>query len=246
MSTITGQTIATKVQKLLHDETAVRWTEAELVGWINSAQKEIVLYKPNSITSTLDYQLDPGTFQNVSAKAGFANVIQLLDVIRSTTGGANGKAVTNISREILDSTLPDWHSVTATAVPLHYIHNPLDPKNFYVYALHYIHNPLDPKNFYVYPPNTGAGSVQILVAVEPTDLVALASNLSLDSIYESVVLDYVLYRAFSKDTEHTANMQRSAGHYNAFMSALKGKFQMENALSADAQYAPSKQPQPQG
>jgi hypothetical protein len=229
MSTITGQTIATKVQKLLHDETAVRWTEAELVGWINSAQKEIVLYKPNSITSTLDYQLDPGTFQNVSAKAGFANVIQLLDVIRSTTGGANGKAVTNISREILDSTLPDWHSVTATAVPLHYIHNPLDPKNFYVY-----------------PPNTGAGSVQILVAVEPTDLVALASNLSLDSIYESVVLDYVLYRAFSKDTEHTANMQRSAGHYNAFMSALKGKFQMENALSADAQYAPSKQPQPQG
>jgi hypothetical protein len=229
MSTITGQTIATKVQKLLHDETAVRWTEAELVGWINSAQKEIVLYKPNSITSTLDYQLDPGTFQNVSAKAGFANVIQLLDVIRSTTGGANGKAVTNISREILDSTLPDWHSVTATAVPLHYIHNPLDPKNFYVY-----------------PPNTGAGSVQILVAVEPTDLVALASNLSLDSIYESVVLDYVLYRAFSKDTEHTANMQRSAGHYNAFMAALKGKFQMENALSADAQYAPNKQQQPQG
>jgi len=229
MSTITGQTIATKVQKLLHDETAVRWTEAELVGWINSAQKEIVLYKPNSITSTIDYQLDPGTFQNVSAKAGFANVIQLLDVIRSTTGGANGKAVTNISREILDSTLPDWHSVAATAVPLHYIHNPLDPKNFYVY-----------------PPNTGAGSVQILVAVEPVDLVALASNLSLEAIYESVVLDYVLYRAFSKDTEHTANMQRSAGHYNAFMSALKGKFQMENALSADAQYAPSKQPQPQG
>jgi len=112
--------------------------------------------------------------------------------------------------------------------------------------LHYIHNPLDPKNFYVYPPNTGAGSVQILVATEPTDLVALASNLSLDAIYESVVLDYVLYRAFSKDTEHTANMQRSVGHYNAFMAALKGKFQMENALSADAQYAPSKQPQPQG
>jgi len=229
MSTITGQTIATKVQKLLHDETAVRWTEAELVGWINSAQKEIVLYKPNSITSTIDYQLDPGTFQNVSAKAGFANVIQLLDVIRSTTGGANGKAVTNISREILDSTLPDWHSVTATAVPLHYIHNPLDPKNFYVY-----------------PPNTGAGSVQILVAVEPTDLSSLASTLSLDSIYESVVIDYVMYRAFSKDTEHTANMQRSVGHYNAFMAALKGKFQMEAALSADAQYAPSKQPQPQG
>lgn len=230
MSTITGQTIATKVQKLLHDETAVRWTEDELVGWINSAQKEVVLYKPNSITRTLAYQLDPGTFQNVADKAGFANVIQLLDVVRSpATGG--GRALTNISREILDSTLPDWHNATATAVPLHYIHNPLDPKNFYVY-----------------PPNTGAGSVQILVAVEPTDLSSLASTLSLDSIYESVVIDYVMYRAFSKDTEHTANMQRSVGHYNAFMAALKGKFQMEAALSADAQYAPSQQrtQQPQG
>jgi hypothetical protein len=221
MSIITGQVIADKVQKLLHDETGIRWTPAELVMWINSAQKEILIYKPNSLTQTVSLSLISGTFQNIAAV--YPKCIQLLDVTRATSAG--GGAVTNINREILDSSIPSWHTASATLNPLHYVHNPLDPKNFYVY-----------------PPNNGAGALEILIAIEPTDLVALASNLSFDAIYESVIIDYVLYRAWGKDSEHTANLNRSAAHYTAFMTALKGKYTAESALSAEAKFA---NPQPQ-
>lgn len=234
MSALYGFTVANKVQKLLHDETGIRWTGDELIMWINSAQKEILIYKPNSLTKVMNLELIPGTLQKVWDKD--ATCIQVLDVIRNV----GGNAVTNINREVLDATLPNWHQAAAGT------------------PQHYVINPLDPKNFYVYPPvaTPASGYIEILIAYEPTDIVSLgtivngvftsaaSSILAFDAIYESVIIDYVLYRAYGKDSEHTANSTRSKSHYDAFMTALKGKFTAETALAADAQFADAKQ-QPQ-
>jgi hypothetical protein len=41
------------------------------------------------------------------------------------------------------------------------------------------------------------------------------------------MLDYMLYRAYSKDAEYAANAQRAVAHFQAFQNALGVKSQTE-------------------
>jgi hypothetical protein len=42
----------------------------------------------------------------------------------------------------------------------------------------------------------------------------------MDDIFANALLDYVLYRASTKDAEQAANAQRAVAHYQAFQNAL--------------------------
>jgi hypothetical protein len=45
--------------------------------------------------------------------------------------------------------------------------------------------------------------------------------------YANAMLDYMLYRAYSKDAEYAANAQRAMGHYQAMQAALGIKTQTD-------------------
>ena len=47
----------------------------------------------------------------------------------------------------------------------------------------------------------------------------------------SPILDWVLYRAYSKDAEYGANEARAAASYQAFNSALGAKTQVDAAVA---------------
>lgn len=55
----------------------------------------------------------------------------------------------------------------------------------------------------------------------------MATPIKLDDIYANAILDYVLYRAYSKDAEYAANASRAALHYQAFTAALGAKTQVD-------------------
>lgn len=218
MATITGQNISDKAHLLLQDQTNIRWTTDEILGWINSAQREILIYKPNANPTTGNITTVAGTKQNLPTGG-----IQLLDVVRTV----NGNAITCIDRQILDVTIPGWHAASSAA------------------AKHYVFDPRNPTIFYVYPPSPGSVSIEAVYSALPTDLASLSSTIFND-LYETVILDYVLYRAYSKDSEHTANSQRATQHQNAFLSAITGKTRGEVGLAPDAKFAaPGQQPVPQ-
>jgi hypothetical protein len=42
----------------------------------------------------------------------------------------------------------------------------------------------------------------------------------LPDIYGNVLADYILYRAYTKDSEYAGNAQRAQAHYAAFQAAL--------------------------
>lgn len=211
---ITGQNIADKAEILLQDESNVRWSEAELLGWINSGQREIAIAKPTALTSTTVMSLATGTTKQAIPATG----TQLLDVIRNmgTSGSVPGKAINSIDRSMLDTTIPTWHSDSNTAGII----------------THYVFDRRNPKSFYVYPkaPAT-ALYIEILMAVTPTSLASLANAIAYDDLYETVLIDYVLYRAYGKDGKNSANMQRSAAHYQAFVNAIGLKDKAEATLS---------------
>lgn len=208
MSTITAQSVVDKVQVILQDTTGVRWPDSELLDWLNDGQREIVLYKPNAFIKNLAVRMAVGTKQSLPADG-----VQLIDVVRNmgTNGTTPGRAVRITMREVLDSQLPDWHSETPSSVVKHY-----------VYSL------LDLKNFYVYPPQPAAGQgyLEIVYGASPTDT-TLAGTITLDDIYQNVLVDYILYRAYSKDTEYAADQNRAATHQNAYIAALTGKAKVE-------------------
>ena len=208
MSTITAQSVVDKVQVILQDTTGVRWPDSELLDWLNDGQREIVLYKPNAFIKNLAVRMAGGTKQSLPADG-----VQLIDVVRNmgTNGTTPGRAVRITMREVLDSQLPDWHSETPNSVVKHY-----------VYSL------LDPKNFYVYPPQPAAGQgyIELVYGASPTDT-TLGGTITLDDIYQNVLVDYILYRAYSKDTEYAADQNRAAAHQNAYIAALTGKAKVE-------------------
>lgn len=215
MATITAQSVINKVQIILQDTTGVRWPDSELLDWLNDGQREVVLYKPNAFIKSLAVRLISGTKQNLPADG-----VQLIDVVRNmgTNGTTPGRAVRITMREVLDSQKPDWHSETANSVVKHY-----------VYSL------LDPKNFYVYPPQPAAGQgyVEIVYGVSPPGAV-INGTITLDDIYQNVIVDYILYRAYSKDTEYAADQNRAATHQNAYIAALTGKAKVEVGVNPNA------------
>lgn len=208
MGTITGQAIVDRARRILQDTTAggTRWLDAEMLDWINDAQREIVLLKPNSYSAVQDLNLVLGTKQTLPAEG-----LLLLTVVRNV----GGKAVRRVDRNILDSENPDWHTAAGDAIVEHYIFDEDAPETFWVYP----------------PQPVSTGSVEIIYSRSPTSLANLATAITLNDIYMNVILDYILYRAYSKDTDYAGNQTRAANHYNGFNNSLGVKSQAEVASS---------------
>lgn len=212
MATVTVASVISKVQTILQDTTGIRWPDLELLGWINDGQREIVLYKPNAFVKNMPVKLTAGTKQTLPADG-----VQLIDVVRNMgpAGGTPGRAIRITMREILDSQVPDWHASTPDTEVIHYM-----------YSL------LDPKNYYVYPPQPAANQnfVELIYGAAPTDAI-LGGTITLDDIYQTILVDYSLYRAYSKDTEFAADQNRAKQHQDAYIAALTGKAKVEAGVN---------------
>jgi hypothetical protein len=212
MATITVTTLLNNAAIILSDTTFVRWTQNELLAWLNDGQREIATYKPNAFTKNVSVALVTGTKQSLPSDA-----ISLVDIVRNmgTNGTTPGRAIRAVSREILDAQTPYWHSATASS----------EVKQF-------SYTPLDLKRFYVTPPQpaTNTGYVEMVYLAYPTDA-TLSSTVTLDDIYVNALLSYILYRAYSKDSEYAANTALAGSYYQQFTSVIQGKVAAEAASS---------------
>lgn len=217
MSTITAQSIINKATTLLLDTGNTRWTRAELLGWINDAQRQIVILQPNATNKVAVVKLDPGTRQSLPADGW-----SLLNVIRymGTDGTRAGRAVRLVSQQVMDSYNPNWHAATPTVVPQSYVFDQQDQTVFYVY-----------------PPNTGSGYVQINYSPEPVDLTAETQVIGVRDIFQTAILDYVLYRACSKDAEYAPGLALAAGYLQSFMATMgiKSDTELKNSPNQNLQ-----------
>lgn len=208
MGTITGTEVADRARRILQDTTSggTRWLDDELLDWLNDAQREVVLLKPNAFSSVEDISLVLGTKQTLPAEG-----LLLLSITRNT----DGRAVRRVDRNILDSENPDWHTSTASAT-----------------VEHYVFDEDAPTTYWVYPPSDGvASTVEAVMSKAPSDLASMGDVITLNDIYANVMLDYILYRAYSKDTDYAGNAQRAATHYTAFNNALGVQTQTDSSYS---------------
>lgn len=210
--TITAQSIIRRATDILQDQTSVRWPANELVRWLNDAQRSIVKQRPDAMNTTATMTLAAGTRQDLDNASLALLPAKLIEITRNLAATSSKGSVTKVNRAILDSQTPGWHNLTPG-----------------VNVLHYMFDPRDPKTFYVYPPATVLAQLEVMYAAFPTDITepadgltytAVTGNLSVPDIYADDVLDLVLARAYSKDSEFAGNAQLAAAYAQKAAASL--------------------------
>ena len=222
-SVTTGANLLSRVEATLQDTANVRWTEAELLNYINDGQREITNLKPDATAIHANVHLGTGTKQIIPTD-GF----RLISVVRNMSGTAGsstgGKAIRLVARDILDTQEPNWHDPTVTGDATH----GTTPK-------HFMFDENDPLNFYVYPGVAGNAYVEIVYSQRPTDLANTSATIAIPDNYSNALIDYCLFRAFTKDAEFAGNSQRAGIHYQMFTVSVQGKTQIDALIKPDLQ-----------
>lgn len=210
MATVKVVDIISKAATLLKDVTGVRWSPLELQGWLNDAYREIVNLKPDSNAQTGTYACVAGPRQNITGT--FAQATELLDVIRNVASGSDKSAVKLISRQSLDDMNRSWYALTGA-----------------VTIERFAFDPRLSKEFLVYPPAAVGAQLEIIYTAVPVahtlteaqlENPATAEVIRISDSYGNALIDYVVYRAYSKDAEDSANMARATAHYQAFQNSI--------------------------
>lgn len=223
--TTTVQSVLDRVQQTLQDTAGIRWSETnELVKWVNDAQREIALLKPDATSTNTTVTLVDGTKQTIPSDGN-----RLLRVIRNmsaASSGNGGRAIRLVARDVLDTQTPTWHDPDVTGDAAHA-----------AVVKNYVYDEQDPKNYYVFPGVTGDAYIEIVYSKNPATVTA-SDNLGVDDIYANAVMNYTLYMAYMKESEVAANAQRASSHYNLFTQAITGKAQIDTITTPNIERRP--------
>jgi hypothetical protein len=227
--------VSTQLQDIAPQFT--RWTERELVNWVNDGQRAIGKYLAFSCARVDAVKLRPGTKQSIELIAaddikpgdGSAPAAvrgnYLNDVPRNmgADGLTPGRAVRMVSRELLDAQNPDWHSYVGSGKVDQFVYDPRTPKVFYVtpavgvaptwVEVSFIADPLE-------IPNTGTEAAPLYRA----DGASMAV-ISIDDKYIDDLLNYVLARAYMKEVDFAASQPNVAAYTAMFLSSINAQAQ---------------------
>jgi hypothetical protein len=167
---------------------------------------ELVNIKPDAAAQTALVRLTPSdTKQTVSG-----NIIQILNIIRNNS---TKKPMRMVDREILDAQIPNWHSTVSATND----------------AIHWCYDELNPKVFYIYPAVTSSTVDVLMVYSQAPASITVGQTIPVDDTYAPALLNYILYRAYSKDADYSANKDRMMNAYQSFMSSLGVRMQREKS-----------------
>jgi hypothetical protein len=203
--------VATKVRSilnraaaLLNDEEHVRWEESELLEWLNDGQR-VVAKGPGTDVYVLR--------DNISATAGTVqtlpeDAIRLVDVVKNVS---DGSAIYQSDYATVDVLSSSWRAATAGAAEVFFY----DERNS--------------KQFEVYPPQSGGETIEVVYNARPGDA-TINGTIAISDMYADSLIDYVVYRGLSKDTEDSSpDMSRAQIFYRAFLIGIGYKDAVDQA-----------------
>lgn len=213
---VSAQTVLDRAEFIFQDTSNIRWTAAELLLWLNDAQREIALLKPDATATNTTITLATGTKQSVPS--GGNRLLKVVRNMSAASGGTGKTAIRIVSRDALDTQEPNWHDPTVAGYSKHG-----------TMVKNYMYSEEDPRTFYVYPGVAGASYIELVYSANPATIAANA-NLGVPDIFANAVLDYVLYRGYMKETE-SASQQRATTHFQLFMTSVMGKTNIDSITS---------------
>lgn len=217
---LTAQNIIDRASMIIQDLTNVRWPLTELTNWLNDSRRELAVVRPDIYSIVATKTLDAGAKQSLPGDG-----LRLMDVPRNTSGAA----ITVTQRGFLDQQNPSWYQMPASATVKHFM---VDERS--------------PATFWVYPPAANGASVEMIYQKAPTDYAVTDPLSAYEELYGGAMVDFICYRAFSKDSEYAGNAQRAVAHYQQFVNALGAGRQNDFANSANTNNIGGAANRPQG
>lgn len=197
--------LLTGIAAQLYDTDYVDWTEAELVFWLRECLRAMAEIRSDLFTVFREIELSPGAEQ---AKPEDVTRLTRIFGVRED-GDDRFRAVSVFDAGAMGAIEPNWMSA------------PPGPARQYAFGA-------DRDVFWVYPPQMDPPGVAqaecvVLPEVPEPDSPGFADYLlPIDARYQRALVDYVLYRAYSKDADVAARDGRAAAHHQAFTAALGG------------------------
>lgn len=183
----------------LYDDANTNWSEPELLSWLEEGIGSLAAFRPDLFTQTQTIPLQSGALQQTPSTA--VRVVRVLGT-KETSGGPT-RGLTRFNIRSMNAARPDWE---------------LDPpgraRQFALVA--------DADVFYLYPPQPAQAhhAVVEMVVVPKVPRAADAgfatAELDIDQRFHRALVDYVLYRTYSKDADVAGQGQRALAHYQAF------------------------------
>ncbi|PJC87840.1 hypothetical protein CSW98_01570 [Vibrio sp. HA2012] len=188
-----------RVAIALIDKNYVRWSKENHVNSLNDAISTIVMMRPDlSIV-----------VESVEVAAGQCRIRLPADAYKLlSVNHFDGIAIIPVSLSELNWKYPSWRVTSGT------------PSNW-------VKHDTDELTFFLFPQPENAGVVE----VEYSRLKKVADDeaiIPLPDIYEPLLFDYMMYRAYSRDGQNESEQAKANTHLQAFQLALTGKTQSDN------------------
>lgn len=227
-----SRVVLERASTTLQDQSFIRWPLAELHGYLNDGLREIVGLKPSAKSRTVNISLAAGTLQTLAPEHVILSRVSR-NMVDEDTGG---RAIRRLdSRSIMDAHMPEWQN--PAVVP------------FAKTVVHVIHDIASPTEFYVVPGNDGTGIIEAVVGIMPTASPVPASptiignysdSVDIPDAYLNSLFDYVLFRAYSKDSRVAGSAARAQAHFELFRTSVTNFSQAEAGSSLAAANATAK------
>lgn len=210
MPTLTVQTNVNKAKALALDTSAVRWTDPEWLGYHNEVQREICTLRPDACVAQASIQLVAGSRQQMPSDS-----VALVRLVRNmgTTGNAPSSAIRPAPMDLMDATLPGWHSSSQKQT-----------------VVNFMHDSRTPNVFFVYPPSTGSWYVEAIYATTPVEASTLAQTISVDDLYSPALIHGMLSLGYMKDNDLLGNLERAGAHRKLFESFMASRTQVDSGF----------------
>jgi hypothetical protein len=211
MGTIVAQAVIDKVAgAILNDRNKVRFLQADLLASLNEGQRVICAIDPSAYSGYVTITCVAGAQQTVPS-----NVHILLGTGYNVVSGNPGRIFDIVKRETIDIPSPNWRAGTKKAE-----------------VRHIIADDETPSVFHVYPPVLNGTQIVVKAALIPADIAA-GTAITVEDTHEAALMNYMLFRAYSKNAEFAGNAERASAYYQAFMAMVGGKAQIDTQNSAE-------------
>lgn len=198
MADLAVNAVVERAAVIVQDTSHIRWPLSEKLGYVTDAVREICIYKPDACAKTVAHPLVAGVRQTLPA-----DLFSLIDILSNSSGAV----VRQTPRTQMDAIAPGWQTATASAT-----------------VKHWMFDPQDQNQILVYPPQPAVspGALVMTYAATPVEAVA-GATLPIKDVWMPTVVNYVLFRMYSKDAEFAGNFQLAEAYYRAFSAQLMGR-----------------------
>lgn len=134
-----------------------------------------------------------------------------------------GDVIRIVEKDVLDCFTSNWNGISGVAADDYYKYYALDE--------------FDPLAFWIFPLPVAGANIVVTYAKTPAEVTAVGDTLELSDEYIDALVDYVVYRALSKESRADAGVLADK-YLNRFLARLGASRQIVRTVGQNTQRPP--------